>query len=321
MKTKQLLIGLAIIIFSSVIVFTGCKKRKAFRNEDGQASIDNRNVQSENDNAVSDINNVISNQPLLNGRTASPSGTNGVLSNICGLVVDTNGASTGTIMLNFNGTSCNNRTRTGSIKLTIIDYASGKRWKQAGCVMKVDYINYKITRTSDSKFVQLNGTQYLTNISGGSFLALLLNLQPNLSASVTGNDLNVTFESNKTALYNINRKYTYTWANSILKCVGEGIGSHDGLSNLENWGTTRDGDAFTSQVTTPVVWNSTCGAWAPIEGQVTIKVVDKQFELKGTFGVNASGNVVSVGANQCAYGWKIDWTYKNRSNSKVIGYN
>jgi hypothetical protein len=321
MKTKHIFSAFTIFLVTGLLFMASCKKRQAFKNEDGQTSIDNRNVQSENDNAVSDINNVISNQPLMNGRTASPSNTNGVLSNICGLVVDTTGAHLGTITLNFNGTSCNNRTRTGSIKLTIIDYASGKRWKQAGCVMKVDYINYKITRTSDGKFVMLNGTQNLTNISGGSFLALLFNLQPNLSASVTGTNLSVTFESNKTATYNIHRKFTYTWANSILKCVGEGIGTHNGLSNLENWGKTRDGDDFTSQVITPVVWNTTCGAWAPIEGQVHIKVDSKEFEVKGTFGVNSSGNVVAVGTNQCPYGWKIDWTYKNRSNSKTIGYN
>jgi hypothetical protein len=321
MKTKHIFSVMTIIILSGFFFMTSCKKRQAFKNEDGQTSIDNRNVQSENDNTVSDINNVISNQPLMNGRTASPSSTNGVLNNICGLVLDTTGAHIGTITLNFNGTSCNNRTRTGSIKLTILDYASGKRWKQAGCVMKVDYINYKVTRTSDGKFVMLNGTQNLTNISGGSFLALLLNLQPNISASVTGTNLLVTFDGSKTATYNIHRKFTYTWANSVLKCVGEGIGSYNGLNNLENWGKTRDGDDFTSQVISPVVWNSSCGAWAPIEGQVHIKVDSKEFEVKGTFGVNSAGNVVAVGANQCPYGWKIDWTYKNKSNSKVIGYN
>lgn len=321
MKTKKILLGLSVIVLSSLILFTGCKKRAAFKKEDGQSSIDNRNAQSETDNIISDINNVVGNESKLNGRVASPSSTNGVLAAICGLVVDTNGVSTGTIKLNFNGTTCNNRTRTGSIKLTIIDHAAGKRWKQAGCVMKVDYMDYKITRASDGKFVTLNGTHYLTNISGGSFLGLLLNLQQNLSASVTGNDLNVTFEDNKTAVYNINRKYTYTWANNILKCVGEGVGSNSGLSNLENWGTTRNGDAFTSEVITPVVWNSTCGAWAPIEGQVKIKVVDKQFELNCLFGVNTAGSAVSVAANQCPYGWKIEWTYKNKTNNKIVGYN
>ncbi len=60
-----------------------------------------------------------------------------------------------------------------------------------------------------------------------------------------------------TASYNINRKFTYTYnpTTIVLTCVGEGIGITSGsLSNLENFGTTRDGDLFTSQVTTPIVW-------------------------------------------------------------------
>lgn len=322
MSTKKILVGLTALILATGLVFTSCKKKKAFKNEDGQASADTRTAQGENDVAVSDINDVISNQPLMHGRTNGTQGTNGIMGNICGLSVDTNGAYTGHIVLNYNGTTCNNRTRTGTIHLTIVDYATGKRWKQAGCVLKVDYINYKITRASDGYSILFNGTQYITNVSGGTWFELLFMGQSNLVHTVTGDNLNVSFNGAGTAIYNIYRKFTYTYNSTsyVITCTGEGIGSSNGLSNLENYGTTRDGDPFTSQVITPVVWNTTCGAWAPIQGEVKIKVDSKDFSLDCLFGTDASGNAISVGSNSCPYGWKVEWTYKNKTKNKIIGY-
>lgn len=298
------------------LTFSSCKKKEDKVDESGQASSDSRQAISENDASINDINQTISDYPLMHGRTASPS----QVASICGLTVDTVGSYMGTIKLNYNGTSCNNRTRTGSIRLTIINYASGQRWKMAGCVMKVEYLGYKVTRTSDGQFIELNGIQNLTNISGGTWWELLIASQPNLSSSVTGTNLSVNFNGGGVANYNINRKFTYTWANSVLTCSGEGIGSSNGLSNLENYGTTRDGDPFTSQVSSPIVWNSTCGWGAPLSGNLSIKIPSKGLILDGIFGVNSSGNQITVGSNQCAYGWKLNWTYGPNNGNKVIAY-
>lgn len=307
-------------MFAAVISFTGCKKNQAFKDEDGQSSEDNRNVVSENDAAFNDVNDAIGQQSMLRGKGGSVAQTSGVTGNICGLTVDTTLRSNGTIILNYNGTTCNNRTRTGSIKITVQDYPT-KKWKMQGCVLKVEYTAYKITRASDGKFIQLDGIQYLTNETGGTWWELLITkTQPSLATSVTGNNLNVTFDDGKTAVYNINRRFTYTIPGNIITCTGEGIGSNDGLSNLENYGVSRNGDAFTSQVTTPIVWNITCGPWAPVQGAVNIKVDGKEFDLKCTFGVDKSGNIAEVGVNQCAYGWKVEWTRKNKTNKKIFGY-
>jgi hypothetical protein len=316
MKTKNLLLAVTCLLITTSVIFTSCKKKEDKVDESGQASSDSRQAISENDASINDINQTISDYPLMHGRTSSPN----QVASICGLSIDTIGSYTGTIKLNYNGTTCNNRTRTGSIKLTIINYASGKRWKMAGCVMKVDYLNYRVTRASDGQFIELNGTQMLTNVSGGTWWELLIGSQPNLSSSVTGTNLSVNFNGAGTASYNINRKFTYTWANNILTCTGEGIGTSGGINNLENYGTTRDGDAFTSQVLTPIVWNSTCGWGAPLSGQLLIKVASKNFDLVCQFGVNSSGTPITVGSNQCAYGWKLNWTIGSSSQTKVIGY-
>jgi hypothetical protein len=322
MKSK-LVYTLALVVLSGSLTFMGCKKKKEFKKEDGQTSADNRTTQSENDNAINDANTVISDQPLMHGRLGGPNKTvAGVLgTTYCGMVVDTNGLYMGKVTLNYTGVTCNNRTRTGTIKLTILNYTSGVRWKNVGAVLQVDYISYKITRASDGKSVEFNGTQLITNKTGGTWFDLFFLGQASLATEVSGTDLHVSFDgTGGTAIYNINRRFTYTMPGNVLTCTGEGIGSNNGRSNLENYGTTRDGDAFTSQVTTPIVWNWTCGWWAPVQGAVDIKVDSKAFDLKVTFAVDAGGSPVAVAPNTCAYGFKAEWTYKKKTNKKVFGY-
>ena len=317
MKKKQIILVLSAVVMSAAFVFTGCKKNKEFRKENGQSSEDNSNTLSQSDQGISDANTAIGNYSSMSGRSALPT----VLANICGASIDTTGMYTGTIKINYDGTVCSNRKREGSIRLTIQNYTSGKKWKDAGCVLQVDYLSYKVTRASDSKSIQFDGTHLVTNVSGGTWWDLVVGTKASLIHTVNASGvLNVKFDDGKTATCNLNRKFTYVWGNNILTCTGEGIGSYNSLNNLENYGTTRDGDAFTSQVTTPVVWNTTCGAWAPLSGEVTIVVASKSFNLVATFGVDASGNPQTVAANSCAYGWKLYWKYKNKSKTKIIGY-
>lgn len=323
MKKSKIILKFSIVALLSLIVFTNCKKRQEFNNEDGQSSVDTRTAQGENDAAVSDINTTVGDLTALRGKGAEAYSVSKALgTSICGLTVDTSTIKQGVITLNYNGTVCNNRKREGTIKLSVSDFAN-KKWKQAGCVIKVDFLAYKITRASDGKSIQLDGTQYLSNVSGGTWFELIFLNQPSIVNTVTGNDLLVTFDGSKTATYNINRKFTYTWSKTanVLTCIGEGIGSHDGKSNLENWGKTRDGDDFTSEVTTPIVWNTTCGAGAPTQGEVLIQVATKSFELKCLFAVDSKGNSVSVAANTCAYGFKVEWTYKGKTKNRIFGYN
>lgn len=318
MTTKRFLLNTTVMCLGLLVTFSSCRKKETKTDESGQTSTDSRQAISENDASIDDINKTVSDYPLMHGRVAPVSAKSAAT--ICGLSVDTTGSYMGTIKLNYNGTTCNNRTRTGSVRLTIINYASGQRWKNVGCVMKVEYLAYRVTRASDGQYIELNGVQNLTNVSGGTWLDLFLGLQPNLSSSVTGTNLSVNFNGAGTASYNINRKFTYTWSNLILTCSGEGIGSSGGINNLENYGTTRDGDPFTSQVTTPIVWNSTCGWGAPLSGQLVIKVPTKGLTLDCVFGVNSSGTPIAVGSNQCAYGWNLSWVYGPTSGTKVVAY-
>lgn len=315
---RKLLIPLALIMLAGM----SCKKRKDFKEEDGQDTFDARTVQGENDGAISDANTVIADQELLIGRSTSGQKLSKITGvSICGMSVDTTSVTSGILFLNFDGTTCNNRKREGQIKLSIVGYPAVK-WKDQNAVLKLEYIGYKVTRASDGKSILINGTVSVTNVNGGTWFDIAVLGKPNVVHEVLASGLKVKYDNGSiTSEYNIHRRYTYTYSNLVFTCKGEGLGTNDGLSNLENWGTTRNGNAFTSQVISPVVWNTTCGGGAPIDGEILVKVEDKDFEVRCIFGVDASGNELSVGPNACAYGWKAEWKRKNKTRNRVFLYN
>jgi hypothetical protein len=322
MKTNKLIYALSLFVLIGSLSLTSCKKKKAFKEEDGQTSADNRSANGELDGGISDANSAIQADANLSGRSAASAELQKAMAGPCGTTytVDTTGKYMGSVTLVYSGVSCYNRTRTGKIKLTILGYSSGVRWKHANAQLQVDYIGYKVTRTSDGKSVELSGTAFVTNLSGGTWVELVLASQPNLVHTVSATNLQVTFDGNATATYNINRKFTYTYSNLVFTAMGEGTGTDGSLNSLENYGTTRNGDHFTSQVTTPFVWNTSCGAQAPTQGEVNIKVDSKSFSLKCTFGVDSNGDVMSVPTGGCAYGMKAEWTYKKKTNKKIFPY-
>jgi hypothetical protein len=303
--------------------FSACKKKQAFKNENGQVTVDNRVTQGENDEAIKDVNIVIMEQNVLRGKSSGTQAPYTATTSICGVKLDTTGLLKGTgpggiIILNYTGEECYGRIRTGSIKVTLMDYPL-KKWKNAGSVLRIDYTAYKVTRTSDSRSVQFDGTQYLTNESGGSWFDLWFLSQPSVVYTLKGSDLKSSFDGGVNALYSFDRKLTFTFSNDVTTCTVEGLGTADGRSNLENWGQTRDGDRFTTQVSKPYVWKTRCGAIAPLSGEVIIKVDGKDFDRKCKLGVNQSGSPVGLDG-ECPFGYEMEWSYKKRTNSRLFGY-
>lgn len=333
---KKLIYVMAIL----TIVFAGCGKNRAFKNEDGKTADEVQQVQGHADAAINDATNAASQTVKLSGLRLANSAEVAAMNQLtfpCGATIDTANVNEGFIVINYDDvTACNNRRRGGSVKLQILNYASGTRWKDAGAVLQVTFTNYKVTRVSDGKSIKLNGIANVTNVSGGNVFRLAAPAGSLLAVNYTSvvhtveaSGLSVTFDESQTASWNINRKFTYTcpvqfnssFSNTpVFQCTGEGTGSNNGISNLENWGTTRNGNPFTNQVVNPVVWNTSCGAHAPISGKLNLKVEEQEFELVLTLGVNAQGNPVTVGLNECPYGLKVEWTYSNNTGSRIYGY-
>jgi hypothetical protein len=206
-------------------------------------------------------------------------------------------------------------------------FTSGIRWENPGAVLEIVYSDYKVTRASDGKSIKFNGTINLTNVTGGNLFLLYFGIEPNQTSLIhkaEGNNIQIVFDDTQTATWNINRQATYTKSMNgstvVFTCTGEGIGTHNGINNLENWGTTRDGDEFTSQVTEPVIWNTTCGAGAPVTGKMIMKIDSKEFELTIICGVDEAGNPVTPSVNNCPYGLKVTWRLKDDTGSKIFPY-
>lgn len=306
-----------VLLIPLLLIVGSCKKKKAFKAEDGQSSVDARMLQGHNDEVISDINSVIMNQALIRGRNSELTGVMG--KELCGVDIDTVDVYRGIVRLNYNGKECNGFKKTGTITITFTDYPTHK-WKHQGAVVKIDFLTYTVFQVSSQKSVQLDGTEYLTNISGKTWYDLYYSFETSVVQTLTGNNIKVTFNGSKVAVYNFNRQMTFTYHNSVMTCKVEGLETQNGESSVENWGQTRDGDFFTSQVSTPVIWNSTCGPNSPLEGEVVIKVDNKDFKLNCRFGVDGEGNDLA-GSGSCPFGFKLTWSYKRKTSSRVFQYN
>jgi hypothetical protein len=322
-----------LLCLTASIMLVSCKKKKAFKDEDGQVTVDNRMTQGENDEAIKDINIVILEQSFLRGKSASPQTILTGTTSICGINLDTTGIAKdpagpggvimqqpgGTIVLNYTGTECYGRIRSGSIKVAIVDYPV-KKWKNTGCVLRIDYTAYKVTRTSDGKSIQFDGTQYLTNVSGGSWFDLWFLNQPSVTYDLTGENLKITFDGGQSAIYNFNRRMNFTYSGNYVTCSVQGLGSSDGRSNLQNWGETRKNTLFTSQITDPLIWKTECGAMAPLAGEIIVREDGKDFDLKCKMGTDKTGEPLGLNAGECPFGYELSWSYKKRTNTRVFGY-
>jgi hypothetical protein len=305
----------AVLLLFLAGIQAGCKKKREFNGESGQSSVDARMVQGENDEVVKDVNIAIMEDFLLRGRssvqTSQVAGTS-----LCGVILDTTKVMSGIITLNYNGTNCFGRTRTGSVRFTIQKYPLNK-WKNSGSVVRIEFINYKMVRSSDGKSVEINGVEEMTNLSGNTWFELWYLSQPSVVYSVSGSELNVKFDNTATAIFSFHRKLTYTYSGNVTTCRVEGTGSHNGKSNLENWGQTRDGTVFTSEIIEAPVWKTECGAMAPVSGQVSVQEDGKEFDLKCFFGVKSNGEISN---ETCPFGFRVEWSRKKRTNTRTFGY-
>lgn len=318
-QKTNIIFPLAIVLFLVSFSFIACKKKKAFKEEDGQASVEVRNMQAETDVVLKDINEAMCSQSLVRGRSASAASYTSLFGNICGLVVDTTSAAQGVIHLKYDGTVCNGRKREGNITLTVLNYPTTKL-KSYGSVVKIDFMGYRVTKTTYGNSLQFDGSAYLTNESGGSWYELIFLNQTALVETLTADNLSMTLNTSVNVFYTLSRKNTYSFANNSVTCVIDGTGYEDGRSNIENSGYTSTKQKFTSRITTPVIWNTTCGPLFPISGEVSVKEEDKAFDITCLYGVDSNGNAIDAGITDCAYGWNAEWSYKRKTKKRIFAY-
>ena len=307
--------GAVVAMLLFAFCLSSCKKRRAFNEEDGQYLVDVGDFRTENELVVSDANAAISDQFLVRGKGAELEGIQ--TATVCGMTMDTTSVYTGSITLRYTGVTCGNRKREGVVLLSIQKYPAAK-WKQKGTVLKIEYIAYKVTNTVSGKSIQFDGIEYITNESGGTWYDIKYLNQPSLVHSVSATDLKLRYGKDAVSIVSMSKRYTYSYAGNVMTCKIEGSGTQGDKGNLDCWGQTRDGAVFTSQLVTPVVWKSSCTNGLFVSGEVKLVVDGKYYDLNCVYGTDADGNVES--GNVCAYGWKMVWSYKNKTQNRVFVY-
>ena len=329
MQTKKILLSFAAVTIVGALLLNSCKKEESSTTTSGgnttspassatqtQKANDDSQVESYSNSAFDDANTALGKHSSMNGKKEG-------IDDVCGATVDTSQLSSKIIFLNFDGTTlCGNGTikRAGQIKLQL---TSGTHWKDVGAVLTVTFNDYKVTKVSDEKWVKFNGASTVKNTSGGTPLGMLIT-GDTLVHQVRMNNMTVTFDDNKTATWSGAWRRDLSGAMQgliyVITVSIEGDTTLNSVEHTESWGTTRDGDPFTTTLFPAVVFNTVCWNKA-ISGVKAITVTNSTigvFALTITCGVNSDGTTCTSG---CPYGLKLNWTdLQSTAQQLVIAY-
>jgi hypothetical protein len=289
------------------MVFTGCRKDNdddANTSRLSQTTKDQVTLKAADDMATNDVNKIL-----------GGSGGKGMLWVPCNATLDSTFviADTITYIVTYNGLNCEGTyNRVGTVE---VHKALSTNWADAGAVVYIKCIDFKITRVSDQRWAIVNGVKRYCNESGG-LLAQLGSTMTSITRKVSGT-LSATFDDNTTRAWYIARTKIYTGTQGNLFMSVEGFGSADGYSNLESWGVNRNGDNYYNSVTTPVVFKEACNG-DPAAGGGIISIPADDISATVSFGYDSNGQVVDVNGSTCPTHYRVDWTKGNNSGTFYI---
>lgn len=293
---------LSVSIFAIALAFylSSCREREEDDFKDDtttqtQQSSDESMMTNESEVSINEVNIALSGTGF--GKTGS----------IAGATIDTSLMNEKKIVITYNGNSADNRrTRTGKITLQL---TNGTNWGEVGAVLTITYDNFKVLHIASGKSVVFNGQHLITNITGGrSFLV------PSVTHIVRGN-MNVVFDGGRSLSWQIARRRVSTAVGTIYSVTISGDTTVNGINNAAVWGMNRNATMFYTQISTPILFSSTC-VNGPTSGVKVHKGIAR--EITVTFGVDAAGNPIS---SSCPYGFKLNWTnLRNEAKTAVISY-
>lgn len=321
MKTRNIVWSIALGL---IVMTTACKKEEKdpakLDEKISQFNEDDNFYKSESDQVNSDVNNSLSEISAF-GRVSSEAS---ILSDpLCGVIIDSSQIASKILIYNFDGvTPCfsPSRTRSGQIKVQL---TTGSKWSDAGSILTLTYINFKVTRLRDNKSIMFNGVKTLKNINGNDWLGFLASTVT-LKYQERAFNIAVTFDNNVSATWNSARitQWNFIHANANpnisinhIAFSASGDTTLNGQSNTDSWGVNRFGDSFVTHYNSPLVSNTYCGLWRFNSGELVHNVNTNNFTL--TLGVDQGGNPTPY---TCAYGFKVSWSINNNSNSVVLSY-
>jgi hypothetical protein len=298
------------LMLAVMIIFTACQKNATPDPDTDPATAEEVQVHSQDQNRVSsDLDDVANEVNVALESNASFGGRLQNTTSICAttVVADTT-SNPRTITITYNGNDCTNtHARTGTIVLSM---PTGVRWKDVGAAITVSFQNFKVKRLADNKSITINGSQTVTNVSGG--LLFQLASRQNITHTIASNNMSITFDDNTQRTWNIARKREFTYNNGVILTIS-GIGTNGSVSNAAEWGTNRFGHSFTTSITQPLVFRQDCNL------RLTAGEVKHQgfATATATFGLNASGAPTSCPASGSYY-YKLTWEGPGGNSHAVI---
>jgi hypothetical protein len=303
---KRILILAAFTFLLGMSLMNSCKKEDndttdtATLNQE-QAS-DGEAVSASSDAVDDDVETIMSQTSLKS--------TAGAISSCMHVSVDSSQMANKKLTVTFNGTNCaGTRTRSGQIEITL---TQGTKWADVGAVLTVKYINVKIVKNANQKYIILNGTKTHTNVTGG----LVKNLADggSIVRKIESSDMKITFTDGTQRSWNIARQRTFSKVSGILQIKIEGFGEADGKTNLVEWGANRRNATFYTQISTPIIMSEECD-YQPSSG-VKIHYVGVR-TITTTLGTDVNGTPVTSG---CADYYKISWEGVGAAKTVILAY-
>ncbi|HEV9035393.1 MAG TPA: hypothetical protein VGQ51_02185 [Puia sp.] len=350
---KKIFFGLAVSIAAVSLIVACNKSNSAGGNgttTDGTTTTqlqtqtdDETQVSTELDAATNDVNNTLNSVAALSGGTTTgftggvvvDGGNSGIVSNGSTGGVITDGGSGSSVVaidgicdarvtidtanglrvitITYNGNDCwvgHRRVRSGKVVITI---PVGVRWKDAGAVVTVSFVNLRVIRTRDHKTITLNGTYTYTNVTGG-----LLKDLPTLGTithTIAADSVTIRFADSATRIWSVAKQRVFTYNDGIVVTT---TGTHsDGTNNdVSVWGTNRYGNSFERMIVQPMVIAQSCddrltsGETETIRPAVTFTI---------TYGLDVNGNPTTCPGSGYYY-YKLVWTKNGKTYTFIAPY-
>jgi hypothetical protein len=307
---RKYVLTLSVFVFLMTLVIVSCQKNDKGSdntNYDTEATVqsdDQSNFSGQIDQLSTDASVILESNGSFAGRLTD------VLAGVCNanFTLDSSGG-TRTITIVYNGNNClGTHSRIGTVTVSM---PGATRWKNVGAAVTVTYTNLVIKRLIDNKSITINGSQTITNVSGG----LIINYPATTSVthSITSAGMSIKFDDNTTRTWQIARQHVITYNNGLVVTV-TGTHTEGTVTRVAEWGTNRLGRAFTSAITEPLIFRQDCG-FRLTSGQITHTL--PVFSASATFGLNAAGSPTTCPGTGSYY-CKVIWTGLNSNTHTVI---
>ncbi len=321
---KQVLSSITLFIcvafgFASCDLFEDEQKKPFQSNEEDNSPLQVYADQSQNtvlslwDQAVS--------QGLSGGRTAGVSEVKtDSLEEVCGIKAFMDITKIRPVLtVNFGSFRCESAFvyRTGIVKLELL---SGTSIDQQYSVAEFTFVNFRVTDYLTGKYVEYNGKKVITNLSGGVLTNLAYG-QPELVHQVRSKDFHIFYSgSSGDIIKNTARKVKFSKLDiaNNYRMITTGDTTINGMSNVADWGTLRNGTPYYHIVKKAIYYES-CAAHCKFTRGERVQIISGGRETTTIFGVDQNGNKQF----NCAAFGKLVYYFDAEGDSiaKIVKYN